>query len=203
MRSKLEFIKSAVEIEDCPVDPVGAWLPEIALTGRSNTGKSSFINALCGQKKMASVSRVPGKTRLINFFQNEKKYRIVDLPGYGFSSRSGDEEESWGPMVQNYLQTRAQVAGVLLMFDARRVWDEREKMLARFLDENDIPFAVVATKVDKLSGKDLKNQLQKIKQMSQAQVLPVSNLQGAGVYEAEDYFYQNWVKSFQQQAKEL
>lgn len=123
--------------------------PEIAVLGRSNAGKSSLINAWAGSQ-LAKTSSAPGKTRLINFFQGAK-YRLVDFPGYGYSSRSGHEQASWAGMIESFLASRGNLVGALIVMDCRREWTEDETLLVRFLQKIRRPVAAVLTKADKLN----------------------------------------------------
>src|SRR4051812_11511852 len=122
--SKLQFLKSATKLSEFPRDE----RPEIAMVGRSNAGKSSVINTLAGGR-LAKVSSTPGKTRLLNFFEHKEGYRVVDMPGYGFAVRSGDEVFSWRKMIESYLLERENLMGLMLIMDIRREWTDDEQML--------------------------------------------------------------------------
>lgn len=124
---KFKFLKSAV----FPVDYPPPSRPEIIVTGRSNAGKSSFLNALAGSA-IAKVSQQPGKTTLLNFFDVGQHYRLVDTPGYGYSKRSGDEQASWQQMLESYFSLRGNLVGILILMDYKRDFEEDEKMLLRF-----------------------------------------------------------------------
>jgi len=127
-----------------------AGLPELAIAGRSNVGKSSFINALLGRRGLARTSRTPGRTRQINFFVVNERFRVVDLPGYGFAVGPEREREAWGPLVETYLRERTTLCGVVVLVDARRGLDGEEIELLGFLAEHARPALLVATKIDKL-----------------------------------------------------
>lgn len=168
--------------------------PEIALAGRSNAGKSSLINAIANQQ-VAKVSQVPGKTITLNFFDVGESYRFVDMPGYGFSKRSGDEQVTWEHMVETYLNTRENLIGLLLIMDCRRKWDDDEKMLLRWVNKNKIRFAVVLTKSDKLKKAELKKILEDMKKSSRvSEVFLVSSESKAGILELEETLFETWVK---------
>jgi len=131
-------------------------LPEVALAGRSNVGKSSLLNKLINRKGLARVSRRPGRTQTINFFLINKAFYLVDLPGYGFARVPEEVKMSWGPMVEGYLSKRETLRGVLLLIDIRREPAEMDLQLYEWLLYYNIPVAVAATKSDKLSrGKRL------------------------------------------------
>jgi GTP-binding protein len=124
--------------------------PEIAIAGRSNVGKSSFINAVLGRRGLARTSSTPGRTRQINFFLVNERFRVVDLPGYGFAVGPEREREAWGPLVETYLRERETLRGVILLIDLRRGLEGEEIELLGFLAETGRPAALVATKIDKL-----------------------------------------------------
>ena len=137
-------------------------MPEVALVGRSNAGKSSFLNSLSGAK-VARVSKVPGKTNLLNFF-DMKDYILVDMPGYGYAKRSFDEINKWNSMVENYLQTRSELRLMLLLMDIRRDLTEDEVMLIKLAKNKSIPIYIILSKADKL--KDTNKKMDKIKSVS-------------------------------------
>jgi GTP-binding protein len=126
-------------------------LPEIALVGRSNVGKSSLINKLVNRKKLAKSSSTPGKTRTINYYLINEEWYLVDLPGYGFAKVSKVEREKWGKMIENYLQNRSQVQGVIQLLDIRHAPNENDILMKNWLQHCDIPILMVATKADKVS----------------------------------------------------
>lgn len=185
-------MKSAVLAKDYPVSNKA----EVAIAGRSNAGKSSFINALAKKGKIAKVSSTPGKTRLLNFFDMEDSYILVDMPGYGFAARSGDEMVEWHKMIETYLMTRENLCGLLLVMDIRRPWTEDEELLKKFSDRRGFPLAVILTKADKLSRNQMLQAVTKMKKTSGlSAVFPVSALKKEGQDAVEDYIYENWVKA--------
>ncbi|WII73469.1 ribosome biogenesis GTP-binding protein YihA/YsxC [Bdellovibrio sp. 22V] len=191
MPKTIQFIKSAVLEKDYPLHSKA----EVAIAGRSNAGKSSFINTLA-KNKVAKVSSTPGKTRLLNFFDMENSYVLVDMPGYGFAARSGDEMVEWHKMIETYLMTRENLCGLLLVMDIRRSWTDDEELLKKFSDEKGFPIAVVLTKVDKLSRSQMLQAVAKIKKTSGlSAVFPVSALKKEGQEAVEEYIYENWVKA--------
>ncbi len=183
------FVKSAVFPQDYPLP----GKMEIAIAGRSNAGKSSFINTLVGSK-IAKVSQVPGKTRLLNFFDIGGKYILVDMPGYGFAARSRGEQEDWSQMVESYLTIRESLGGLLLIMDIRRSWDEEEQMLKEFTDRVGLPMIVVLTKADRISKSQALRAQQVIKKTSDVKhVFVVSNMQISSVRSVEDFFFAEWI----------
>jgi GTP-binding protein len=127
-----------------------ARLPEVAIAGRSNVGKSSLLNALLGRRGLARTSSTPGRTRQLNFFLVNDRFVLADLPGYGFAVGSEAERRSWGPLVEGFLRERATLRGVVLLVDVRRGLETEENELLAFLEHARLPGAVVATKFDKL-----------------------------------------------------
>ncbi len=123
---------------------------EIALVGRSNVGKSSLINCLTGNGKLARISAAPGKTRLVNYYLVNDSFYLVDLPGYGFAQRSKGERESWGQLMESYL-TSGRVDHLFLLLDIRHEPTGEDRQMFQFLLYYGIPFTVVATKADKLA----------------------------------------------------
>jgi GTP-binding protein len=124
--------------------------PEVAIAGRSNVGKSSFINALLGRRGLARTSGTPGRTRQLNFFLVNEGFRMVDLPGYGFAVGPARERAAWGPLVETYLRERPTLRGVVVLVDARRGLAGEEIELLGFLAEVGRRAVLVATKIDKL-----------------------------------------------------
>jgi len=170
------FVGSFYEVEQIPDD----YLPQIAFAGRSNVGKSSLLNKLVGQKKMAKVSSTPGKTRSINFFSVNKRFYFVDLPGYGYAKVSKTERESWGKLIEKYLTASKQLAGMVLLIDARRDPTEEDLMLTEWLEKRKLPVIIALTKADKLGRGDLNNKVRAIQKEFNVEVIPFSILSGIG-----------------------
>lgn len=139
-------------------------LPEIVLAGRSNVGKSSFINAMCGRKKLAYVGNAPGKTRLLNFFNLDDKYMFVDVPGYGYAKISKQQLIKFGEMMEDYFSQREQKKGLVLLVDARHKPTEDDITMIDFARYYEIPVCVVATKMDKLKPSQRHRQMKLIKE---------------------------------------
>ncbi len=190
MSAQVKYIRSAVLPKDYP----NTDRPEIALAGRSNAGKSSFLNAIANAK-VAHVSQAPGKTRLLNFFDFGKHYRIVDMPGYGYASRSGDEIVQWTEMVETYVTTRETLAGMVLLMDIRRKWSAEEEMLKKFTETSGIPMAVLLTKIDKCTKAEVNKFAAGIRKSSAlTNVFPISSTTKVGVDAVEDFIYEAWIK---------
>lgn len=157
--TKAEFISSAVKLNQCPA----TGLPEIALIGRSNVGKSSLINAFTNRKALAKTSSQPGKTRTINFYAINSAFCLVDLPGFGYAKVSHDERRTWELMVNEYFEKRADLKGAIVILDPRRDAGEVEENLFGWITKKGLPFAVVFTKTDKLSNNQLSQRISRLK----------------------------------------
>lgn len=129
-------------------------LPQVAFAGRSNVGKSSLLNALLGRAGLARVSRTPGRTRGIAFFEVEGRYAFADLPGYGYAKVSREEREAWKGLVEGYFDSCRLLRRVYLLVDVRRGPGEEERMLSSYLSLRGIPTRWIGTKVDKLSSSE-------------------------------------------------
>lgn len=141
-----EIVISAVKPDQYPaVD-----LPEIALAGRSNVGKSSFINKMLARKGLARISSKPGKTQTLNFYIINEVLHFVDVPGYGYAKVSKKEREAWGKMIETYITTRDQLRAVVLLIDVRHPPSKDDVLMYGFLKHYDIPTIIVATKADKI-----------------------------------------------------
>jgi GTP-binding protein len=147
MITNAEFVTSASNIEQMKNYPI-----EIAVVGKSNVGKSSFINCICNKKSLARTSKEPGRTRLINYFDmNKGQFYLVDLPGYGYARVSKEEKIKWGSLIENYLLNSHGLKNVFMLVDIRHDPTEDDKLMINYLYHYRIPFTIVATKSDKLS----------------------------------------------------
>jgi GTP-binding protein len=147
-----EFICSAASIEDYPRHD----LPEIALAGKSNVGKSSLINKVLNRKKLVFTSSKPGKTQTLNFYRIDHEFCFVDLPGYGFAHVPDEIKEEWSTMIEEYLFHRRNLKGIILIVDARHKPTDDDLMMYEWLLQMQIPHLIVGTKVDKLSNSQRK-----------------------------------------------
>ena len=144
-----EFLMSSSTHKKCP-EPIK---PEFAFIGRSNVGKSSLINMLVNRKSLAKTSSKPGKTQLINHFEINQSWYLVDLPGYGYAKASIKNREIWGKMITNYLLERENLMLVFVLIDSRLSPQKIDIEFLEFLGENQIPFEIVFTKIDKQGPK--------------------------------------------------
>ncbi|WP_342631304.1 ribosome biogenesis GTP-binding protein YihA/YsxC [Marinobacter alkaliphilus] len=141
------FLISASKLDECPPD-IGA---EVAFAGRSNAGKSSALNAITANGKLARTSKTPGRTRLINFFTlNKENMRLVDLPGYGYAKVSRDMKDDWQQHLGHYLNDRRCLRGLVLVMDIRHPLTDFDQMMVEWCEHNNLPLMILATKADKL-----------------------------------------------------
>ena len=150
------LLQSAVKKEQWPQSE----LPELVMVGRSNAGKSSFINALCNRKNLAYVGKQPGKTRILNFFLINKDYVLVDAPGYGYAVASQKTTIDFGDMMEEYFQSRNQCKGMVLILDIRRKPSEDDLGMLEYARYYHVPCLAVLTKADKVSGNEKAKQKQ-------------------------------------------
>jgi len=149
-------------------------LPEIAMVGRSNVGKSSLINFLTKTKSLARVGNTPGKTRVINFFNVENKLIFVDLPGYGYAKVSESEKRKWEKIIETYLNNRTQLCGIIMLVDIRHKPTELDEIMYRWIISMGKPHIIVATKADKVSRSHHRKLIDDIRNtLNLAPVVPV------------------------------
>ena len=166
----------------------GGWrpeseLPEIAFSGRSNVGKSSLLNRLVRRKALARVSKTPGKTREINFFEVNHELILVDLPGYGFARVSKDQRAGWRPLIEGYLKKSDQLRGVVQLLDVRHEPTADDLQMVDFLAELGVPTIFALTKVDKLTKSALAERVGAFVEglgVSREQLVPFSSETGQG-----------------------
>jgi GTP-binding protein len=180
------FLQSGSKLSNCPADE-GI---EIAFAGRSNAGKSSAINSITNNKKLARTSKTPGRTQLINFFSlSQQAARLVDLPGYGYAKVSLDVKENWGKHLDDYLQNRRSLVGLVLIMDIRKPLTEFDKMLLDWSNTYRLKTLILLTKSDKLKFGPAKSELLKIKKTladhsALHDVILFSSMKKVGVQEA-------------------
>lgn len=142
-----KFVRAAEAPKDYPTQ----GLPELAFAGRSNVGKSSMINSLLGRRNLVKTSKTPGHTRKLNFFLINERFILVDFPGYGYARVPIEVKKQWRPMVETYLLNRTELAGIVVVVDARMNLTEMDVSLIEFLKAHRIPTIIGATKADKLT----------------------------------------------------
>ena len=142
-----QYIISSPDVNDCP----NSQMPEYAFIGRSNVGKSSLINMLCHNPKLAKTSQKPGKTLLINHFLINEKWHLVDLPGYGYAQTGQKQRDALRQMIERYCLLREQLVNLFVLVDSRHKPQKIDLEFIEWLGENGIPFSIVFTKADKLS----------------------------------------------------
>lgn len=147
-------------------------LPQIVLVGKSNVGKSSFINTMVNRKKLARTSSEPGKTRLINFYNIDETFYFVDLPGYGYSKMSKQEQEKVGTFIEQYLTTSKNIALIIFLIDIRHDPTENDRLMYNYIIKSNIPCIIIANKADKIAitkvnsaVESLQNQLNPLKDL--------------------------------------
>ncbi len=152
-------------------------LPEIVLVGKSNVGKSSFVNTMVSRKNLARTSNTPGKTRQINFYNMDDKFYFVDLPGYGFSKMSKQEKVISGKYIEEYLEEGKNVALIILLLDIRHNPTEDDLLMYDYILKSNLPFMVITNKADKIAVTKVDNEVQRIKEtlgISYSTILPFS-----------------------------
>ncbi len=191
------FIKSAIKPSQYPEDTCA----DIAFAGKSNVGKSSFINTLTGRKLLAKTSNTPGKTRLLNFFRIRYKFdayeetgflNFVDLPGYGYAKVPISEKEAWKTMVSDYVKQRKNLMGFIVLVDIRHPADPKDIILLELLKQESIPFCVCATKSDKIGKTKLAATLAALRKdlgIAPAPIFAISSLEKSGIEPVLEWMY--------------
>ncbi len=179
-----EIVMSAVKPEQYPEGN----LPEIAMVGRSNVGKSSAINTLLRRRKLARVSSSPGKTRTINFYLINNAFYLVDLPGYGYAKTSKPERASWGKMIETYLSTRENLQEVVQLVDIRHKPSKDDQLMYDWLKHYGYGSLVLATKLDKITRSKYQKHFKIIRETLEmppgSRIMPLSSLKKLGIEEA-------------------
>lgn len=178
---KAEIIISAVKEEQYP----NMKLPELAIAGRSNVGKSSFINKLLNRKNLARTSSKPGRTRTINFFNIEDAFIMVDVPGYGYAKVSKGELEKWSQMMENYFSTREELVTTVLLVDFRHKPTAQDVQMYEYLKYLELPVLIVATKADKVKrgvhNRHMNQIVNTLNVREEDMVIPFSIITGQGL----------------------
>lgn len=189
-----KFIKSAEKKSDFLIDE----LPQIAVVGRSNVGKSSLINFLTNNKKMAKTSSTPGRTRLINYFNIDNKFYIVDLPGYGYAKASKKISANWDSVMNDYFVDNNRLKLVMVLLDSRHLPSSLDQQMIDYLVANEIPTVLILTKIDKISKSELNKNIDlisKILRYNKDMIIPTSAEKKLGGERIEklldDYVAQN------------
>jgi len=183
------FAGSSARIEGRPE----RRLPEFAFIGRSNVGKSSLINTLCGNRKLAMTSSTPGKTKVVNHFLVNDRWYLVDLPGYGYARLPGKLRDSLKAMISDYVLRSDELVQLFVLLDSRHDLQAADREFITFLGENGIPFALIYTKADKMGPEALKAQIRRNEEelLQQWESLPpvfvTSSASGRGREEILDY----------------
>ena len=164
------FIISAEKLSQCP----NFMLPEFPLLGRSNVGKSSFINALANNKKLAKTSNTPGKTRLINFFNFSDNFIIADLPGYGYAKVSKEAQARWQKYLEEYLLNRKQIKSLIQFIDGRHDIQKNDFQMREWVEAYNLPVITIVTKLDCVSKSKQLSIVSNIKKQLSGEVLPFS-----------------------------
>lgn len=165
-----KFVISAEKLSQCP----DFKLPEFPLLGRSNVGKSSFINGLANNKKLARTSNTPGKTRLINFFDFSDKFMIADLPGYGYAKVSAEAQNKWQKYLEEYLLKREQITSLVQLIDARHEIQKNDFQMREWVLTYDLPIITVVTKIDCISKNKIQSTIAHVKREFGGEIFPFS-----------------------------
>lgn len=182
---KAKFIISAEKLSQCP----NFNMPEIALLGRSNVGKSSFINGITNQGKLAKTSNKPGKTRLINLFEFDEKYIVADLPGYGYAAVSKDMKDRWQKNLEEYLLNREPLKLLVQFIDSRHEIQKNDLQMHEWLQYNGLNSVVIATKIDLTPKSKILSVVSKMQKQLGVDVLPFST--------KENRYNENIIKYFE------
>lgn len=182
MFDKAVFLLSTLDDFPRLKDPKGNPLPEIALAGRSNVGKSSLINHFFGQKNLAKTSATPGKTQLLNFFVVKDKAVFVDLPGYGYAAAPNAAVEKWSRAIDLYLNQSASLKLILLLVDSRRDLSSEDRSLLDWANQKNIPLLAVLTKTDKLTPSELQKTLSAMRKQLPSEPIPYSVMDKSSRY---------------------
>ncbi len=181
--TKSSYVKGAANYSQCLVSKI----PQIAIAGKSNVGKSSFINFLVNDSKLARTSKLPGRTRLINYFlinqDSPDEFLLADLPGYGFAKVSDAEKLKWSDLLEKYLANESMLKHVFFLVDIRHDPTKDDVVMYNYLFKNHLPFTIVATKADKIGKSQVRNRLRSIASflhVGESNLIAISSLQKTG-----------------------
>jgi GTP-binding protein len=180
------FITSAPKLDDCPPPK----LPEVCMAGRSNVGKSSLVNAITKKTKLARTSNVPGKTQLMNYYEIDERFYLVDLPGYGFAKVPKKVREQWGRDIRTYLENRDTLRLVIHIVDARHEPTGLDEEMFYWMATQGLPFVVLLSKCDKLSNNKKQQSVARVKRVLKEMNIevplePYSATSGEGIHEVK------------------
>ena len=175
------FVGSFYQYDQTPRDK----RPQVAFAGRSNVGKSSLLNKLTGQRKLAKVSNTPGKTRSLNFFLVNDRFYFVDLPGYGYARVSKTERAGWAKLLEEYLEKSENLRGIVILMDSRREPTDLDLQLFDWLSRRQLPGIVVVTKADKLNRDRINRRVRQVESDFGLTAIPFSTITGVGKNELQ------------------
>ena len=188
-----KFITSAPSLKECPTFN----LPEFALIGRSNVGKSSFINAICNNFSLAKTSNKPGKTRLINLFLINNAFVIADLPGYGYASVSDKMQREWQKNLEEYLLNRKEIVSLIHFIESRHEPQKNDLQMSEWIKYNNLPYFGLAVKIDEISKNSLQKTVSNFSKQLQTDVFPFSKMTNRytdDILKKMEYFISNYEK---------
>ena len=192
--NETQFLTSAATFRDCPKNS----LAEVAFAGRSNAGKSSAINSVCNQSRLARTSKTPGRTQLLNFFAIESNKYLVDLPGYGFAKVPLNVKDQWQRELEQYLRQREPLSGLILLSDIRHPLKEFDRMMVDWAIHSNLPLHLLLTKADKLKRGAAQNALIKVQKefetLTDVSVQLFSSLKSTGLEEVRQRI-SNWLET--------
>ncbi|HHW89414.1 MAG TPA: YihA family ribosome biogenesis GTP-binding protein [Clostridiales bacterium] len=188
--TKAEFIKSVINIKDLPQDNI----PHICVLGKSNVGKSSFINKLCKNNKLARVSKEAGRTKMLNFFLiNDGAFYLVDFPGYGYHAGGKNFDAIWASLIEKYFSVSQNIVQVLALVDIRHKPGQNDLDMIQYLYVNQIPFVVLASKADKIAKTKLPiclNMLASCLKIGKDNIIPFSSSNNLNIDKITQYIFQ-------------
>ncbi|NLC16959.1 MAG: YihA family ribosome biogenesis GTP-binding protein [Clostridiales bacterium] len=188
--TKAEFVKSVISIKDLPQDNI----PHICVLGKSNVGKSSFINKLCKNNKLARVSKEAGRTKTLNFFLiNDGAFYLVDFPGYGYHASGKSFDVIWASLIEKYFSVCRNIVQVLALVDIRREPAQNDLEMIQYLYVNQIPFMVLASKADKIAKTKIPahlNMLASYLKIGKDNIIPFSSSNNLNINKITHYIFQ-------------